>query len=53
MIFASIDMHDVLIKMSVESRWVDVENLTLARKDSEDRLNAVQLFAITKINIFD
>lgn len=52
-IFSSVDVHDVLIQMRVESRRVYVEYLTLSWQNCENCLDAVKLFAIAKINVLD
>lgn len=52
-VLSRIHSHDVLIKMSVESCWIDVQNFTLSREDCENRLNAVELLAVTQVDIFN
>lgn len=51
--FTSIDSQHVLVKMRIESCRVDVENFSLTRQNREDCLNAMELFPVSQIEIFD
>lgn len=52
-VLSGIHVHDVRVEMRVESRRVDVEHLTLSGEDCEDCLNAVQLLAISQVDVLD
>ena len=39
--------------MSVESRWINVQNFSLSREDCKDSLDAVKLLAVTQVDVFN
>lgn len=53
MTLASINAQHVLVEMRVKACRVNVEHLTLARKNGEHGLNAMKLFTIAQLNFLD
>lgn len=52
-VLAGVHVHDVLVKMRVESRRINVQHFALARENGKDCLDTMKFFAITQIDILN